>query len=59
MDKSLLKNPLAIVVIALVLALIPLFFNNENFLIIFRLISFGLFFYAIHLLFKKKKTVKK
>lgn len=55
MDKSLLKNPKAIVIIATVLALIPLLFNSESFLVILRLISFGLFFYAIHLFFKKRK----
>ena len=59
MDKSLLKNPIAIAIAATVLALIPLLFNSDNILVLLRLLSFVLFFYAIHLFFKKKKAVKK
>lgn len=55
MDKSLLKNPLAIFVIASILALIPLLFDNDTVLVLLRLLSFGLYFYAIHLFFKKRK----
>ena len=55
MDKSLLKNPLAILVIATVLALIPLLFDNDTILVLLRLLSFVLYFYAIHLFLKKKK----
>ena len=58
MDKSLLKNPLAILVIPTVLALIPLLFDNDTILVLLRLLSFVLYFYAIHL-FLKKKVVKK
>lgn len=59
MDKSFLKNPLAIVLVAAFLALIPLLFNNDNVLVLLRILSFILFFYAIHLFFNKKGTVKK
>lgn len=59
MDKSFLKNPLALIVFATVLALIPLLFDNDNILVILRLLSFGIYFYVIHLFFNKKKTIKK
>jgi positive regulator of sigma E activity len=59
MDKSILKNPIALVIIATVIALIPLIFDNENILVMLRLLSFGIYFYAIHLFFKKRKIAKK
>ncbi|WP_339889130.1 hypothetical protein [uncultured Flavobacterium sp.] len=59
MDKSLLKNPLALLVIAIVLALIPLLFDNDNILVMLRLLSFGIIFYAFHLFFKQKTVSKK
>lgn len=59
MNNSFLKNPLAIIVIATILALIPFIFDNENVLVLLRLLSFGLYFYAVHLLFKKRTTAKK
>lgn len=59
MNKNLLKNPLAILIIATVLAILPLFFENENALIILRLLSFALFFYGGHLLLIKKNSSKK
>jgi|GEM_PF-2554389 len=59
MNISLLKNPLALIVIATVLALLPLFFDNENVLVILRLLSFILFFYAGHLFFNNKNKTKK
>ncbi|WP_438966740.1 hypothetical protein [Flavobacterium sp.] len=55
MNNSFLKNPLLIFVIASVLALIPFLFDNENVLVMLRLLSFGMYFYAVHLLLKKKK----
>jgi hypothetical protein len=59
MDKSLLKSPLVIVIIAIVFATLPLLFDNENYLVIFRLMSFGLFFYAVHLFFNQRKKLSK
>ena len=59
MNKSLFQNPKALIIIGVVIAVIPIFFSNENFLVLMRLASFVLFFYAIHLFFKKKKVVKK
>ncbi len=59
MSNSFLKNPIAIVIIATILALIPLFFNNEDVLVILRLLAFGLYFYAVHLFFKKRTIAKK
>ena len=56
---TLLKNPLTIFIVAFVLAIIPLFLDNENILVMLRLLSFAMFFYAIHLTFKKKKAIKK
>lgn len=54
-----LKNPLILLVIAIVLALIPLVYDNENMLVMLRLLSFGIIFYAAHLFFKKKTVAKK
>ena len=59
MNSNLLKNPLVILIIATVLAVLPLFFNNENVLVIFRLLAFVLFFYAGHLFLNRKKSSKK
>jgi hypothetical protein len=59
MNSNLLKNPLAIIVIAIVLAVFPLLFENENLLVILRLLSFALFFYAGHLFFNRKNSSKK
>lgn len=59
MDKSILRKPLFIAVVALVLALIPMLINNENILVLFRLLSFGLFFYALHLLVNQKRKISK
>jgi positive regulator of sigma E activity len=59
MNKSLFKNPLALFIIAIVLALIPLLFDNENILVMLRLLSFGIIFYVAHLFFKKKAVAKK
>jgi len=58
MDKSLLKSPLVIVIIAVALALIPLLFDSENMLVLLRLLSFVMFFYAIHLFTQKRKVSK-
>jgi hypothetical protein len=59
MDKSLLRSPLVIATIAIVLALIPFLFDNENILVLLRLLSFVLFFYTLHLLFISKRIAKK
>lgn len=59
MDKSILRKPLFIAIIALVLALIPMLINNENVLVLLRLLSFGLFFYAAHLMINKKRKTSK
>lgn len=59
MDKSILRKPLFIAIIALVLALIPMLINNENVLVLLRLLSFGLFFYAAHLMINQKRKTSK
>ncbi len=52
MDKSFLKSPLGLIVIAVIIAIIPLFFNNDSLLIMFRLVSFGILFFAVPLYVK-------
>ena len=59
MDKSILRKPLFIAVVALVLALIPILIDNENILVLLRLLSFGLFFYAAHLMINQKRKISK
>lgn len=59
MNTTFLKNPLALLVIATVLALIPLLFDNEGILVMLRLLSFVIIFYAVHLFFKQRRVAKK
>ena len=56
MSESKFKSPKHLLIMGIVLALIPLAFDNENLLVVLRLIAFVLFFYAGHLLFKRKNT---